>query len=75
MRENFIPALFQDLGEGTPGRGVNRLPVKQAVLTLPDTTNTAPENWTASYVITGHVVAALRGQEEFRTSDHSAFLR
>ena len=30
LRETFILALFQGLGEGTPGRGVTRLPVKQA---------------------------------------------
>ena len=28
-----------------------------------------------SYVITGHLVAVLRGQEEFRTADHSTYLR
>ena len=49
--------------------------MKQAGLALPDLTQTAPENWTASYVITGHLVAALRGQEEFRTADHSACIR
>ena len=27
-----------------------------------------------SYIITGHLVAALRVQEEFSTSDHAAFL-
>ena len=36
---------------------------------LPDPTNLAPENWTASCV-----VAALRGQEDFRTADHSTYL-
>ena len=45
------------------------------VLSLPDPTKTASENWTASYVITGHLVAVLRGQVEFRTADHSACLR
>ena len=69
--ETFIPALLQGLGKGTPGRGVTRIPVKQAVLGLPDPTNTSPENWTASCVITGHLVAALRGQEEFWTTNHS----
>ena len=57
-----------------PGRGVTRLPVKQAGLALPDPSQTAPENWTASCVITGHLVAALRDQLEFRTADHSACL-
>ena len=49
--------------------------MKQAGLALPDPLKTAPENWTASCVITGHLVAALRGQVIFRTADHSACLR
>ena len=44
-------------------------------MSLPDPTNTAPENWTASCVITGHLVGALRGREEFWTSDHAKILR
>ena len=68
LRETFLPALFRVMGEGAPGRGVTRLPVKQAGLALPDPTLTDPENWTASCVITGHLVAALRGQMEFRTA-------
>ena len=75
LREAFIKDLFQGRGEGTPGRGVTQLPVKQAGMALPDPTKTAPENWTASCVITGHLVAAIRGQEEFWTVDHSACLR
>ena len=62
-----------------PGRGNTRarghpLPVKKAGLDLSDPTKTAPENWTASFVVTGHLIAALRGQEEFRMADHSACL-
>ena len=48
--------------------------MKQAGLALPDPTLTSPENWTESCFITGHLVAAIRGQEEFRTADHAAFL-
>ena len=48
---------------------------KQAGLTLPDRTKTAPQNSTASCVITGHLVAAIMGLEEFRTADHSTCLR
>ena len=33
-----------------------------------------PNNWTASGVITGHLVAALRGQVELRTADNSTCL-
>ena len=75
LRETFVPDLFEGLGDGVPERGVTRLPVKQAGLSLPNPTQTAPENWTASCVITGNLVAALRGQVEFRTADHSDCLR
>ena len=74
LQEAFFPALFEGLGEGATEIGFTRLPVKQAGLALPDPTMTSPENWTASCVITGHLVAALRGQVEFRTADHSACL-
>ena len=49
--------------------------MKQAGLAIPDLVKTAPENWTASCVITGHLVAALRGHVVFLTADHSACLR
>ena len=58
-----------------PERGITRLPIKQAGLALPNPTQTAPENWTESCVITGHLVAALRDQVEFRTADHLACLQ
>ena len=75
LREIFVPALYEGLREGVPEREITRLPVKQAVLNLPDRTQTAPENWTASCVITGHLVVSLRGQVEFQTADHSACLQ
>ena len=74
LKETFVPEFFEGLGDGVPERVVTRLPVKQAGLALPDPLQTAPENWTASCVITGHLVASLRVQVEFRTVDHSACL-
>ena len=68
LKETFVPALFEVLGDGVSEQGVTRLPVKQAGLALPDPYHTAPENWMASCVITGHLVAALKGQVEFRTA-------
>ena len=65
-----MPALFEGLREGVPERGVTRLPVKQVGLALPNPSQTAPENWTASCVVTVHLVAALRVQVEFRTADN-----
>ena len=48
----FLPALFEGVGGGAPGRKITRLPVKQAGMALPDPTQTAPANWQASCVIT-----------------------
>ena len=75
LKETFVSNFLEDLREGVPERGVTRLPVKQAGLALSDPSQTAPENWTAYCVITGHLVAALRGQVEFRTADHLACLQ
>ena len=58
--ETFVPALFEGLEEVEPEQGVTGLPVKQVELALPDPTQTAPKNWTASCVTTGHLVAALK---------------
>ena len=74
LRETFVLTLFKRLDDGVPEIGITCLPVKQAGLFLPDPSQTDPENWTASCVIKGHLVAALRGQLEFQTSDHSACL-
>ena len=75
LQEVFLPDLFRGLTEGLLTRENTRLPVKQAGLDIPDPVLTAPENWTSSCVITGHLVAALRGQTTFRTDDHTACLR
>ena len=72
LRETFVAALFEGLSDGVPERGVTCLTAKLVGLALPDPSQTAPENWTASCVIRGHLVTALRGQVEFRTADHSA---
>ena len=75
LRGAFVPALLQGLGEVTLVRGFTLLPVKHVGLDRPDPTKTSHENCTESFVITRHLVADLRGKEEFRTADHSAYLR
>ena len=52
LREIFVLALFKGLREGVPERKNTCLPAKQASLALIDPIKTAPENWTASCVIT-----------------------
>ena len=75
MQETFFLELVEELGEGAPERGITCLPVKQAVLAIPDPTLTSLENSTASCVITGHLVTVLRVQVKFRTADYSAYLQ
>ena len=74
LRETFFLYLFEGLRGGAPGRGVTRLPVKQAGLALPylTLTLTVHENWTASYVSIGHLITSLRFQLGFQTANHSA---
>ena len=67
----FLPDLFQGSTEQIPGREINSIPVKQAGISLPNPTQTAVENWTASCVIMGHLVAALQGTAEFRSGNHA----
>ena len=70
-----MTAPCQDIGDGIPGLGVTRLPVKQVGMALPYLTLMAAENCKKSCVITGNIVAALRGQEKIRTTNHTSFLR
>ena len=74
LRDTFILTLFQGSTSHIPGWEITGLPVKQSEITLPDPTQTAGENWTASYVITGHLVVALRGTAEFRLGDHALLI-
>ena len=48
--------------------------VKQAGMALPYPTKTDTENWTASCVITVHLVVEIWGRKEFKTADHTTIL-
>ena len=43
IKTSLLPELFKGVGDGAPGRAINRLPVKQSGLDLPDPTRMAPE--------------------------------
>ena len=73
-KDIFLPALFQGATAQIPRRAITGLPVKQAGISLPDTTRAAGANWTASCRITGHLVAALHGTAEFRSGDHALLM-
>jgi hypothetical protein len=67
-----LPALFGEelLAEvDAPGQ-LACLPMKKAGLTIHDPMETADLNYTASTVVCGHLVVALRGNVEFQLADH-----
>ena len=74
LQDIFLPDLFQGATSQIPRRVITGLTVKQAGIALPDPTWTAGVNWTASCMITGHLVAALRGTVEFRSGDHALLI-
>jgi hypothetical protein len=71
LTTKFLPALFGITETDNPLRQLACLPVKQSGLAIPDPTTTADENWTTSTVVCGHLIAALRGTEEFRSVEHN----
>ena len=67
-------ALFQGETSQISGRVVTGLPVNQSGIALPDPNLTDVANWTASCVITGHLVSALHGMSDFWSRYHSPFM-
>ena len=63
------------MGDHIPGCYFAIITFKQDRLSLQDPTHTAQENWTLSYVVTGHIVATIRGKVEFRSVGQSELLR
>ncbi len=41
---------------------------------IPNPAASAHSNWTASTVMCGHLIAAIRGTVDFRSADHSAIM-
>ena len=74
LRDIFLLALFQEATYQIPGRATTGLPVKQAGSALPKPTQTSEANWTASCVITGHLIVALGRTAEFRSGDHAPLM-
>ena len=70
----FVPDLFQKATSQIHGRAITGLPVKQARIALSDPTRTAEANRTEYFVIKGHLVAALRRIDEFRSVYHALLM-
>jgi hypothetical protein len=74
IQEKFLPALFgDDITNDVPQR-IACLPVKKAGLAIPNPTETADTNWTASTVICGNLILAIRGMEVFSSTKHTSIM-
>ena len=74
LRETLLPVLFQGVTSQISRRAITGVPSKQAGIALPDPNLTSGLNWTASCIITGYIVAELRGTAEFRLGDHGLLM-
>ena len=74
LQEAFLLALFKGDTSQIPRKAVTSLPVEQAGISLPDPTQTAGSNWTASYVITGYLVSAICETDELRSGYHALLM-
>ena len=75
IRDGFLLSLFKGATYQILGREVTGFPVNQAEIALIDPTQTAGDNWTASCVITGHLVAALHVMDKFWSGDHPPLMQ
>ena len=74
LRDTFLPAIFQGAAFQTPGRSITGLPIRQAGFAPPDPIQTVGSNWVVSCVITGHLVAEIRGMDELRSGDRALLM-
>jgi hypothetical protein len=75
LHYDFLPAIFGIDEASDTLRKMASLPVKFAGLAIPDPTVTAETNWSASTVICGHIIAAIRGTTIYRSADHLSVLK
>ena len=71
LLDTFLQALFQGDTSHIPGRTITGLPNKKSGIAFPDPPHTVGANWTASYVITGHLVSALCRTDKFSSEDYA----
>jgi hypothetical protein len=75
LSKTFLPTLFgDDYDDDDPRRGISCLPVKWAGLAIPDPTFQADANYDASMLSCGHIMAAFRGVEPFRSAEHKSVM-
>ncbi len=76
LAKTFLPTLFGDeYDEEDPRRALAGLPVKWAGLAIPDPTTSAQPNYEASILLCSHILAAFRGVDDFRSTDHLKVIR
>jgi hypothetical protein len=76
LAKTFLPTLFGDeYNEDDPRPALAGLPVKWAVLAIPDPTTSAQPNYEASILLCSHILAAFRRVNVFQSTDHLKVIR
>jgi hypothetical protein len=76
ISQSFLPAVFGDVfDDDDPRLRLAGLPVKHAGMALPDPIKSAKTNYEASTLVNVHLLAALKGNEVFRSVDHKTASR
>ena len=70
----FLPSLFQGSTSQIPRSAITGLPFIHNGISLPNPTQTVGTNWTASCMITGNLVAALRETAKLRSGNHALLM-
>ena len=72
---SFLMYLFYSAMDIKPLKGVTLTLVKQAGQNITNPTMSTSDYWFPSFVITVHLVGALRGRKEFWMGDHALLLK
>ena len=75
FQNSFLPGLFWGATSKVLAQGVTQLPVKQVGLAITNPNLSDLDNWTASCIVIGHLIADLRGRTEFNTRNHTLLLQ
>ena len=74
LEKSFVLALFKGATVEVSTRGITCPTIKKAGLTILNPNFSTWENWTASCVVTGHLIAYICRQTEFKTRDQYMLL-
>lgn len=75
LAEAFLPTLFRDeIDAGKKLRNILAMPIKWAVITIPDPTATAKSNYDGSIIACSHLLDTFQGVKKIQPSTHTSVI-